>query len=439
MVQARSAPARQTSLREHNLALVLAEVADSGPASRARLASRTGLTKATVSTLVDTLVADGLMVELGTVPHARTGRSPGVGRPGSLLALDPTGPVGIGLEINVDYLATCTVDLTGAVRQRQLVAEDFRGVETAVVLARAARVLAAALDGAAAARTPVAGVAVAVPGLVESHLELLRLAPNLGWRDVAVLDGLREALQRTSTHPEHASGLAMRLDNEANMAALGELWCADPRRDDGTPLDSFVHVSGEIGVGAGIVVGGALFRGLHGFSGEIGHMQVATGSGARCACGATGCLELLAGQEAILRAAGLHRAPGTANGHADGPVAELVDRARAGDARAVSAIEAAGDALGAGLAVIVNLVDVDAVVLGGLYAGLAEWILRPVRVQLDARVLSAPWSPVTLLVSTLGAEAAVRGAATSVVRDVIADPAGHAAARPSRATPVSTP
>src|SRR5512144_1877497 len=106
----RGEPARQASLREHNLALVLRELADGGPASRARLAAVTGLTKGTVSSLVDALKAGHLVADLG--PGPATGA---IGRPGQSVGLDPDGPVGVGLEINVDYLATCTVDLTGAV------------------------------------------------------------------------------------------------------------------------------------------------------------------------------------------------------------------------------------------------------------------------------------------------------------------------------------
>src|SRR5664279_4715340 len=141
MPRLRITPARQPSLREHNLGMVLREVAARGELSRARIAAATGLTKATVSTLVDALLAAGLLRELG--PDAAVG----VGRPGSSLAL-ATGPVGVGLEINVDYLATCTVDLTGAVRRRELVAEDFRRVGPKATLARAAVALRSALDDA---------------------------------------------------------------------------------------------------------------------------------------------------------------------------------------------------------------------------------------------------------------------------------------------------
>ncbi|WP_410050109.1 ROK family protein, partial [Actinomadura sp. CNU-125] len=112
-------------------------------------------------------------------------------------------------------------------------------------------------------------------------------------------------------------------DNEANLAALGELWFGG-----GTRLGDFVHVSGEIGIGAGIVVDGRVFRGAHGFAGELGHL-VADPSGPSCPCGGRGCLEQIAGQDALLRAAGIPAG--------DASPAVLAGRLAAGDATALAA------------------------------------------------------------------------------------------------------
>src|SRR4051794_21744384 len=179
----RAVPARQSSLREHNLALVLCEVADGGPVSRARIAAATGLTKATVSSLVETLIEARLLAELGRPA------TPSVGRPASALALAPAGPVGIGVEINVDYVATCTVDLAGGVRQREVVVGDLRSLPLETVLARAAGAVRRAVAGAPA---PVAGVAVGVPGLVETGGRLVPTAPHPRWRGGPPPPELRE-------------------------------------------------------------------------------------------------------------------------------------------------------------------------------------------------------------------------------------------------------
>jgi predicted NBD/HSP70 family sugar kinase len=406
-------PARQHVLRQHNLALVLQHIAAGEPVSRARIAGTTGLTKATVSSLVDDLVSARLVTELG--PEARGE----IGRPGSALALNRTGFVGLGLEINVDYIAVCVADLVGGVRYLRTRPRDNRGQSPAQVLGRAVRMTRTAADAADAAGLTVAGLAVAVPGLVETDRGLLRVAPNLGWVDVPVA----EILAGRFAPPD----LPVVVDNEANLAALGELWFGG---HDG--LADFVHVSGEIGVGGGIVVGGELFRGVRGFAGEVGHVTVQP-DGPRCRCGARGCLEEVAGQETILRAAGLTGAVGTSIGAPGGPVAELLARVRAGQPRTLQAIEAAGRALGTGLSAVVNVVDPSTVVLGGLYAALEPWLRKPLLEELRERAIAQPWSPVRVLASRLGPDAGVRGAAGAVVRRVLADPAAvlRAAAGPA--------
>ncbi|HEX7146819.1 MAG TPA: ROK family transcriptional regulator [Actinomycetota bacterium] len=396
-------PARQDALRPHNLALVLQHIAAGEPVTRARLAAATGLTKTTVSSLVDDLVSARLVVELG--PEARGE----IGRPGSALALDPSGYAGIGLEINVDYIAVCLANLVGEVRYLRTRARDNRSQSPAKVLGRAVRMVGTALARAEAARLTVAGLAVAVPGPVETDRGLLRLAPNLGWVDVPVAAILADRLA--------GHDLAVLVDNEANLAALGELWFGGHH-----DLADFIHVSGEIGVGGGVVLSEELFRGVRGFAGEIGHVVVQP-DGPRCRCGARGCLEQVAGQEAILRAAGLTGAVGTSIGQPGGSVAELLARARAGDPATLRAVESAGRALGIGLSATVNVVDPSTVVLGGLYAALEPWLRGPLLEELSERAITHRWSPVQLLASRLGPDAAVRGAAGVVVKRVLSEPA----------------
>lgn len=406
--RAAGTPARQQSLKRHNLALVLRQVAARRGVSRAQLAKDTGLTKATVSSLVDALTTAGLLVE------GRPARGP-VGRPGSPVALDPEGPAGLGVEVNVDYVAACVVDLTGEVRLRRVVVGDNRGRPPEAVLRRAAEVAESLRAEAERAGLAVAGTGVAVPGLVDAD-GLLRLAPNLpGWSDLPVGSILRDMVGRP--------GAVTHVGNEADFAALGELWFGFG--GPATPRQNFVHVSGEIGVGAGIVVDGRLFRGVRGFAGELGH-TVVDPRGPACGCGSNGCLEQLAGQEALLRAAGVIGDPTTAVASPEGSIAELVRRARTGDLRTLSALQRAGQSLGIALSALVNLVDLPTVVLGGLYAQLAPWLRDPIAVELRRRVVSHSWSPVQILVSTLGADAAVRGAAASVVQRILDDPAAWA-------------
>lgn len=404
----RNSPVRQANLRAHNLGLVLRRVAEStGPVSRADVSAATGLTRATVSALVDDLVAGRLIDEVAPLPRT------GAGRPGVGLVLAGDGPAGLGLEVNVDYLAACVVDLAGTVRHRRVARADQRPAGPDRTIADVAELAAAVRGQAEQDGLTVTGAALAVPGLVAAD-GIVRLAPNLDWHDVDVAVRLRH-------HPDLAD-LPVTVDNEANLAALGELHAA------GAPA-SFLYVSGEIGVGAGIVLNGALYRGTRGFSGELGHLPVRP-EGPICRCGARGCLERYAGQEAILRAAGLDVA-GTPDTGAVAPALDrLAELAAAGDSTALHALGGAADALGTVLAGVINVLDVDAVLLGGAYAPLVPWLHPRVSAQIDRRVLTARWSPVTVRAARLAADAAMVGAAGSVVRAVRDDPAQWLATRP---------
>ncbi|EHR61854.1 ROK family transcriptional regulator [Saccharomonospora cyanea] len=388
-----SGPAGQHTVRRHNCALVLGAIASSPGVSRAGVAARTGLTKATVSTLVDRLVTASLVREEG-----RQHRS-GPGRRGTSLSLSPDGPCGLGVEIGVDYLATCVVGLTGEVRDERVRRVDNRDRPPGRVLARVAQELGRALARAEGERITVGGVGVAVPGLVEAPSGRVIVAPNLGWQDVDLAAELRRRV------PVLPGDLVV--GNEANLAAVAELDAL--RHRDESVLDSFVHVSGEVGIGAGIVLGGVLFDGSHGFGGELGHFPVQA-RGPRCPCGARGCLERLAGQDAILERA-----------RAD-DVETLVSLLDAGERTATAAVRSAGRMLGSALSAVVNLLDVPTIVLGGTYARLHPWLADPLTAELTDRVMGSPWRPVEVRRSVLGAEAAVRGAAASALRTVLTDP-----------------
>ncbi|MBQ1088576.1 ROK family transcriptional regulator [Streptomyces sp. B93] len=386
----RALPDTQQGMRRRNLARVMHTVSAEGPLSRAAVASRIGLTRAAVSTLVDELIRSGLLEELGP---ERPGR---VGRPGSALAVPGRGPAGLGAEIGVDHLAVCAVDLRGEVRARAVRHGTNRARSPEPVVAELTELIRRVVaEGEREGLTPV-GLAVAVPGLVARDARTVVRAPNLGWQDV----DLGALLPRE---------FPLLVDNEANFGSLAELWLGD-----GTPRD-FLHVSAEIGIGGAVVVDGRLLRGVRGFAGELGHVPVRP-DGPECVCGGRGCLEQYAGEEAVLRAAGLEP---------DGDrVGLLSGRAAEGDEDVRRALRDAGEALGIALTGAVNLLDPKGVVLGGALAGLAPWLLPSLETEL-ARRTAGPACPVS--VSRLGSEGPLLGAAHSVVRAVLDDPAAVAA------------
>ncbi|MES9539644.1 ROK family protein [Actinomadura sp. NPDC000600] len=398
MTKSANAPVRHATMRERNLAVVLEHVARHQPVTRARLAELTGFTKTTVSNLVSLLEGAGLVRDGAPVHEGERGR-PGVG-----VSVHGDGAAGLGLEVNVDYLSACVLDLAKQVRYRHVVSSDNRGREPGAVLAALSALAGEAVAAAAGQGLTVAGAAVALPGLLDRENGVVRHAPNLGWTDVPV-----------TGVPGLATALPAEYDNEANLAALGELWFGG-----GARFGDFVHVSGEIGIGAGIVVDGRVFRGAHGFAGELGHL-VADPSGPACSCGGRGCLEQVAGQEAMLRAAGLPATRPAAG--PEGSVGRLVDRLDAGDAAALEAVARAGRALGGALASVVNLIDPDTVVLGGVFSPLAAWIRPPLEGVLAAGPGSLRRGAPPVEVSGLAEGAAVLGAAGLVVQRVIADPA----------------
>lgn len=401
--------ADKDTVRRHNLSLVLRAVRDegeSGEATRAGVAARVGLTRAAVSSLVEQLMESGFLTESGKTFSGQAGR------PGTALKVARTGPAGLGVEINIDYVSVCVVDLAGTGRVRQTEHLDNRGAPAEDVLARAAAIAARTQDSAREQELRPVGAALALPGLVSGGA--VRQAPNLGWNEVPAQALFGDAL--AALRPG-LPVLPVASENEANLAALAELWfggLGDVR--------SFLYLTGEIGVGGALVLGGELLRGAHGFAGEIGHVVVDP-DGPECRCGSRGCLEQYAGQSALLRAAGVD-GPGAGGGSG---VLELERRARAGDARAVAALADAGRMLGRVVSGAVNLVDPDAVVLGGIYRGLMPWLAPPADEELTGRVVSGLWSPGSgrLRASSVAGDAA-RGAAALVVQDVLDDPVAYA-------------
>ncbi|MER6221957.1 ROK family transcriptional regulator [Streptomyces sp. 900105755] len=382
----RALPDTQQGMRRRNLARVMHAVSAEGSLSRAAVASRIGLTRAAVSTLVDELIRWGLLEELGPERPNR------VGRPGSALAVSGHGPAGLGAEVGVDHLAVCAVDLRGEVRARAVRHGANRGRDPRPVLAELTGLVRRVAADAEQHGLWAAGLAVAVPGLVARDGHTVVHAPNLDWHgtDLAALLPV---------------GLPLTVDNEANFGALAELWLGDA-----TPQD-FLHVSAEIGIGAAVVVDGQLLRGRRGFAGELGHVPVHP-DGPRCACGGRGCLEQYAGEEAVLRAAGLESR--------EDAVGLLAQQAGADHEGVRHALEDAGTALGIALTGAVNLLDPESVVLGGALAGLAPWLLPSLEAELADRT-TGPACPVS--VSRLGSEGPLLGAAHSVIRAVLDDPA----------------
>ncbi|MFB4263130.1 ROK family protein [Nonomuraea sp. GTA35] len=395
-------PVRQENLRTLNLELVFRHILAAGqPISRTELATSTGLTRPTITRIAEELLAGQLIAETSLTHNGRAGR-PRVG-----LTLSGRGPAGLGLDIRADALAACVVDLTGTVRHLAFTPSTFAGRSAPDVLTRLAHMARAALDAMAAEDLTVVTATLAVPGPV--HDGIARSAPELGWRNVDAGALLRGAIAPLD--------LPLTVDNQANLAALGELYASD------NTLDSFVYVSGGLGIGAGIVVDGQLMRGARGWSGELGHVTVHP-DGKPCPCGSRGCLQTYASLQAILSDAPV---PGGAT-----PEVTVTEHAEAGSPATLAALDTAGTTLGIALADMLNILDIDTILLGGSFSLLASWLTTNIRAEIAQRVLSTAWAPITIRPALLGPDAAVIGAALTSIDQIRQHPTAWLTRPPSR-------
>ncbi|HWJ11288.1 MAG TPA: ROK family transcriptional regulator [Nocardioides sp.] len=380
------------SLRRRNAAAVLRSLRAEGPGSRAELATRTGLAKATVGTIAAGLEEAGVVRELEQV------RSGERGRPGLLLTLAGGRPVGLGFEVNVEYVAAVALDLTGTVRRE--LTRRVSGRDVVAALAGLAGELAG--DLAAAGLDPV-GATVALPGLVDGDDRTAVWVPNLDLTGTAVADVVDRAFgwdRRT------------RVTNDADCSALAEL-----HHGAGRGTDHLLYLTGTVGIGAGIVDDRRLLRGARGFAGEVGHLPVGE-PGAACGCGRTGCWEASVGLHALLAAVGLEEV-----GTPQETAAAVARAARSGEDSSVDVrdgVATVGRWLGRGLAIVTGVVDPGTIVLGGYFAPLGDLVLEPAAAELAATLASSGLGIPDLRLGELGTGSASTGAAERALEDVLA-------------------
>lgn len=397
-------------VRRNNLEVVLRHLSAVRADSRASIAARTGLTPSTVSRLVGELMELGLVREAGADGDL-TRRTPG--RPATLLELDGRQVLALGAEINVDYLAVLGNDLAG--RKLHEAQQPFDAVgagpeRSAEALASlCGQVTASVTAEAGAAPVTVAGLTVAVPGLVDVASGVVTEAPNLHWAGFPLAAALA-ALPGTA-------GVPVSIGNDANLGALAEY-----RVGSHAGVRDLIYVTGEVGIGGGVIAGGRPLLGSHGHGGEIGHMNLSP-AGPRCGCGRRGCWEALIGLGALLRAISSGDAALSARSSPEAKAADVAARARTGEHAVLAALAELGHWIGAGAANLVNLFDPQAIILGGYFRQIAEWILPPATKALHAGVLAPSASGCELTTSALGFTAATRGGALRVIDQVLTDPA----------------
>lgn len=382
---------RSETVRRANLSAIAAELHLNGPLSRSALVARTGLTRSAIRGLIGELVGAGLAWEERPLPVGVPGR------PSPLVRPNPDGAVVLAIDISVDSMAAAIVGFGGMVhaltrvdRQRGHLALD-RTVDDL-----------ATLVGPMIERRRLIGVGVAVAAVVRRRDGFVRMAPNLGWRDEALGERLGQAL---------GLDVPMALANEADLGVL-----AEHRRGAAMGIDDVLYVSGEVGVGGGVIVNGRPLAGAAGYGGEIGHIGV-NPDGATCGCGAVGCWETEIGERALLVRAG-RRADGGRAG-----VDAVLSAAAGGNREALDALEAVGTWLGRGMAGLVNVFNPRLVVLGGLFGRIHPHVADTVDAALDRYALPASRDLVRVVPAALGVNASVMGAAELAFEPLVSDPA----------------
>lgn len=386
--------------REINRRIVLNLVRDHEPISRADLARRMAVGRGMVTSLVTELIAEGSLCEGATVDAPR-GRRP------QMLYVRTQDRLVVAVDVRFSRTFLMLADFGGtpiALETFETVTEPAAFVRTLV--ARARRLL-HQHGGAGTCE----GMGLVVPGMVDAVTGRVLYAPQLGWRNVDVRDRLRDAL-----------GFAVHVENAPIACALAQMWLG--MRGTDAPTD-FVYVTVSDGVGAGVVVQGDVVRGQTNTAGEFGHVPL-TLDGPECLCGARGCLEAYTSNLATLsRYLGQQFSPASARLLVQSSgltITDVLARARAGERRAVDAIDATARYLGAGLTVIVNALGPSQIFIGGEITEAWDQVGPILREVVAARALTEMAAATPIIPESASAYPRLRGGAALVAAPLFAAP-----------------
>lgn len=346
------------------------------------------MNKATVSAVVAQLENERLIIRKAKENHGK------VGRPEVALYISEKAGIFVGVRLEPSTIRLIATTLDGGIL-RALQVPGSRDITAATKqLKRAVHDL---VRSCRYQLKDVRALGVGIPGMID-HGGRLALAPNLGWRDLAVCPLIQDVLP-----------MPISIDNDTNAAALAEKLfgaCKD--------IDDFIYVTGHSGVGGGLFLKGKLYRGAAGFGGELGHMKVVPG-GRACGCGGRGCLEAYASEAAILARAAER------NLHLD-DVWALAECAREGDDRVLELLCETGAYLGQAIANLINVFNPQRIVLGGNLAVVAEYIVPSLERVLARDTLAPLHNPASILVSPLRADSVPMGGIALALEGFLASP-----------------
>jgi glucokinase-like ROK family protein len=393
----------QTMLRKINLSAIMNYIRIDAPISRSTLARKTGLNKATITSLVGELINRNLIKEIGLETNA-------LGRPSMNLTLNPDAGFIIGAEIGVDFINVIGTDFSPKeIFQKNEKTTLAMSIDD--VLARLVNCIDEAIN---VCQKKVGGsffgLAVGVPGLVDYEAGTLLFAPNLKWQDVE----LKKHLSKIYKTP-------IIVDNEANLATFGEYYFGSAYQSS-----DVLYLSAGIGLGGGILHDDELLRGVNGMAGELGHITMIP-DGELCGCGNKGCWETLVSLRALYRYVKEQLSTDkvsilwqkTSGNPDDLTIEMIVSAAEAGDRVALVALAKVGRYLGIGIASLINSLNPSIVVFGGIMSSAWKFLEPVVISEISSRSLK--WNRVNteVVLAKHGSDACVIGGVALIYQATI--------------------
>lgn len=381
--------ARSNTIRDINRQIILNYVREKGPISRADLARETNLQRSTVSLIIDELKKIELIKEV-------YGESSG-GRPPALLTLRTDVPVVIGVDLGTVNTVVATCDLTGQIIEK----ETFR--TDPIVEKSISSIINAVRRFSSKGAHSIEAVGISLPALVDTKNGQVLYSPHFDWRMPMIAQEIKAA-----------TGLPVTVDNDANAAALAELWFGRPEIRDAR---DFILVFIENGIGTGIVFDGRIYRGKGGVAGEFGHMRIGTDAPVACGTGSRECWEAFASERAALaRYANLVGNKDSLNRIT---FAQLLELALRGEVNALAALKETAHFIGIGMGNLIQGLSPDVIIVGGTI--IKAWDLLSSDIQAGAEAGLCQGIPATRIVSSsLGAEPTLMGAFSLVLADLFA-------------------
>ncbi len=367
MIPQKRSGSNLTWVKAHNLQAILMGLLEEGQISRAGLAKRTSLSSAAVTNLVNELIKLGIIAEVKQ-DVSDTEEKRAVGRPQRMLQLLPRARYAIGVHIGIGLFRVAITDLHAELIDNSIVKFD-RETPTTDVLEKIASEIESLVAKAAIDSERILGVGVGASGLVHYDEGVNVIAPRLGWKDIHIREILSKRL-----------ALPVQVDNNVRAMAIGEAFFGV-----GQGVNVLAFVYGRMGLRAGFVVNGQVFRGSGAGAGEIGHTIMVPENGRLCRCGKKGCLETLVTEPVMIRRAKelIEQYPESilsqrfTLGEGIETINSIFSAARDGDENTKEMIEEQIQYLGIALANLVNILNPEKIILGGVFAQ-GDDLIRPI-------------------------------------------------------------